>query len=149
VALAWAFWPLPRYPEEIPLTRWKADPNAEAVGTDPCAGRSRCVVVYLASWCPACRQCAQDTVPQLRQFWKEPDRPGLRVVVGSGEPAKIDEMARLVGDPVYLDATGAFGTRMKVDFFPKFFVVDEANRVMKSGRGAISWMNTEINDRLK
>jgi hypothetical protein len=141
--VAWNYMPRTRYPNEIQLTRWKGDPGIDAAPSDPCLGRSRCVVVYLMPMSNPCYSWLKKTLPQLRKAWKEPDRPGLRVIIGTGEAPALDPLARLVGDPVYLDTTGAFKEDMRIDVFPKFYVVDPTNRILESGRNAGAWIESE------
>jgi hypothetical protein len=141
-AIAWVFWPQPKYPVELQLVRWKPD-GAEAVTSDPCVGRTRCVVVYLSPGGPPSKQWVQTTLPQLRQAWQASDKPGLRVIVGNSLPAKMETMAQNVGDPVYLDTTNTFLVGLRAESFPFVMVLDELNKVLKSGESADEWLAKE------
>lgn len=143
LAAGWGYWtkrPLPRMSfEALP---------ALVSQEDPCAARPYCVVLYLAPWCPHC-QTMVSKVPELRSFWTASDRPGLKVVIGADQPEKIDAMAASVGDPVYKDLSGEFGKRAGVDSYPSWFVIDPAGRTIERGRGAVSWVNREVNSRIR
>jgi hypothetical protein len=116
---------------------------------DPCENRDHCVYLYLAPWCPHCR----DFLPYItdfRNYWKSMDRPGLKVIVGNGKKDAINEMASHIGPPVYLDFHDKFLQAVHVNSFPYVVVVGADQRVIASGsEDGINWINKEINTHLK
>jgi thiol-disulfide isomerase/thioredoxin len=118
----------------------------KSVDDDPCAGRERCVFVYMAPWCPACKQ-TMPIVNQLREAWKEQDHPGLMVVIGNGKTDQLESMAKQVGAPVYLDKEDKFMRATGVRHFPYFIVVDDKKNILASGHSARGWIEKEMNRR--
>ena len=76
-------------------------------GTHPCEGTERCLVVYLAPWCPHCNSSIP-LVREIRDQIGENDDTGMMVIVGplGGSFAGYDDMARRLDGPVYLDRSG-------------------------------------------
>lgn len=145
VGVGFVYWktrPIPMMPPGIELSRLAT--AAEQV--DPCSGRAHCVILYLAPWCPHCRSMIS-RVPELRGFWSSAERPGFKVIVGNDKDAAVEEMARQIGEPVFLDRKKDFLNRMNISFFPSWFVVDAQGRVLKAGKSAISWVNDEVNSK--
>jgi len=100
---------------------------------DPCAGRARCLVVYLAPWCGACK-LSLPLVQNLRSEL-EPRGVGFRIVVGGAQPAQLRAMAAQLGGRVQLDERGDFARAAGVRSFPSWWLVDERNRVRGKFQG--------------
>ncbi len=112
--------------------------------TDPCLNRPYCVVIYLAPWCPHCRNAVK-YVNDLRSFWASTERPGLKVVVGADKKENLESMAQTIGGNVYLDLEGKFKDLMKVDFYPTWYVISKEGMILKRKKAAIGWVNDEVN----
>jgi hypothetical protein len=140
--LVWKLRPARRFPTDVPLERyWVGEKRA---AKDPCETRSTCVVVYMSPWCRACQHHVGSTLPQLRAKWgANRDQPALKVVLGNGDSGPLEEMARRVGDPVFLDRDDLLLQALSVHRFPSFYVVDQANRITHEGDDAIAWLNKQ------
>ncbi|MBF0503725.1 MAG: hypothetical protein HQL14_01360 [Candidatus Omnitrophica bacterium] len=115
----------------------------------PCAiDRGYCVYIYLAPWCPHCRELLP-VITDYRSSWKADDRPGLKVIVGNGERQAINEMAARISPPVYLDFHDQFLKALHVKYFPYFVIVDRNQSVIASGEDAFHWVENEINLHVK
>ena len=114
----------------------------------PCAGKDYCVYIYLAAWCPHCRDLIQN-IQQYRNFWRDGKRPGLIVIVGNDKKAAIESMAMSVGVPVFLDSEDKFRKKFHINFFPYFMVVDRDKHIIASKQGGMTWVDQEINSHLK
>ena len=72
----------PFTPATLPASELRAHMSRSIDLSDhPCMGRTRCLVVYLAPWCGACRQTKQ-FVPFVREVIAEHGDVGFMVVVG-------------------------------------------------------------------
>lgn len=128
-----------RYPSEVRVQRFGA--GARAGAADPCQGRSTCVVMYVTPWCGACQLHVGTTVPLLRAKWgASPDRPGLKVIVGNSDDGKLDELAKRIGDPVFIDRSDQLLRALEVRRFPSFYVVDQRQRITHEGDDAVAWL---------
>jgi hypothetical protein len=94
---------------------------------DPCAGRTRCVVVYLAPWCGACKL----SLPLIANLRRELEARtiGFRIVVGSGPAEALRAMAAQIGGRVQLDERGEFARAAGVRSFPSWWLLDGQARV--------------------
>jgi hypothetical protein len=135
----WQLKPPRRYPSEVKVERYGAGKRGGSA--DPCQARKTCVVMYVAPWCGACQVHVGTTLPLLRAKWGDsPDRPGLKVVVGNSDDGRLDEMARRVGDPVFIDRDDQLLRALAVRRFPSFYVLDERLRITHEGDDAVDWL---------
>ncbi len=114
----------------------------------PCTGRDHCVYVYLAAWCPHCRDLISN-IHDFRNYWKAKDRPGLIVIVGNDKQNAIESMARSVGEPVFLDVQDKFRKKFHINFFPYFMVVDSKQQIVATRTDGMQWVDNEINEHLR
>lgn len=140
--VGWKAFYHPKFPDEASgsLTLFSQSRLTET----PCAGREYCVFVYMAPWCPACK-AAIPLVSDLRNFWRDNDRPGMMVIIGNGKPDALEAMARLMGSPVFLDKQDKFLHAAGVRHFPYFIVVDKEKNILARGQAAQRWVEQEIN----
>ena len=103
---------------------------------DPCVLAAECVVVYVAPWCSACQQSVA-TINELAGEWSG-GSIGLKVIVGQDTIARVEEMARQVHCPVFVDPTGALWQELGVEGVPHWFVLDRQNRIVRNFGGTYS-----------
>jgi hypothetical protein len=99
---------------------------------DPCAYKLRCVVVFLAPWCPSC----QGSVPFLNDMRKRFDQEGkvgVKVIVGMDSEEKLTSMAKKIGGEVFLDSNKEFSRSAGVRGVPAWWVVDDKKRILARG----------------
>lgn len=106
---------------------------ADAAGREtflPECPKARCLTVYVAPWCPACRSSTA-IIRELQAHLATVDVP-VRVVVGADVPEKVRAYALEFGDATLLDPD----KRWSVGGVPHFFVSDAAGGVHKEQAGA-------------
>ena len=105
----------------------------------PCMGRTRCLVVYLAPWCGACRQ-AKSFVPYIRDVISNHEDAGFMVVVGKGWGNFKGgyDMARDIGGRVYIDAEASYWRvlRKEVKAVPAWVLFDGVGDVVETQTGS-------------
>lgn len=119
----------------------------EAPGPDPCVGKERCAVVYVAPWCPACKQMLPSLLDLRDKYWKGSGTRAIKFVVGQGEPEQNRSMAKTIGDGAFVDPDGAFARKMKVEHFPTVWLTDASGKVLEQDRAAINWVNQDLQAR--
>jgi len=117
---------------------------AEVSDADPCQDRTYCLYLYVAPWCPACHEFLPH-VPEIRKFWQDGSRPGLKVIVGWDKEPALDEMAAQIGPPIFADESAIFRKSLKFRGVPYFMVVNQRHQIIAQGSAALAWLNGEIN----
>jgi thiol-disulfide isomerase/thioredoxin len=113
--------------------------RAIASRADPCTGKKTCVVVYMAPWCPACKQVLPAVI-QLLAKTKTAKSLGAKVYVGRGEsPVDDEKMAREIGAGAFTDTDLTMHKKLKVGYYPAFFVMDSEGSVTLDGKDAYYW----------
>ena len=91
----------------------------------------KCVTVYVAPWCPHCRNVTADVVA-MRSYLK-PLGVDVHIIVGMDEPAAIEEYARSFGPQTMLDPDKAAEPPGGV---PNFDISDDSGGVLRRQAGA-------------
>lgn len=121
--------------ETLPALQERIPSTAASYGAvqDECDGKDRCLVVYLAPWCGACRG-SKGFLQALDAFFSQQGSYGLKVVVGRDSRDSIDEFARSIPLNVYLDYerrwSQAFGSSV-----PAWVWLDGEGRLLKRDAG--------------
>ncbi len=105
----------------------------------PCVARSRCLVVYLAPWCGACKS-TKKFVPYVRDMLEQDPETGFMVVVGKGwgNFNGGHDMARDIGGQVYLDDEANYwrALRHEVNAVPAWVVFDGLGEAIETETGS-------------
>jgi thiol-disulfide isomerase/thioredoxin len=102
---------------------------------DSCASAERCVIVYLASWCPTCKKSVP-LVKELRSYINGSDgKVGLRVVIGRGDEAESREYGRSTGGTFLLDDTDAIFSALKGRVVPSWWVLNAQGEILTTSEG--------------
>jgi hypothetical protein len=130
-AIAWVVWPrtLPR----TDLVPSKAHPS----GLDPCLGKARCLVIYMAPWCPTCKGAARVAREAVAGYAGSRE-VGVQAVVGQDDRGALEEMAVGIGPNSFLDLDGALYRQAGGEGVPVFWVLDEKRHILKKQLGAMS-----------
>jgi thiol-disulfide isomerase/thioredoxin len=115
--------------------------------TDPCVDRPYCVYLYVAPWCPHCKEFLPH-ISQIRGFWQDSSRPGLKVVIGWDKMPAIQEMATQIEPPRFADESEIFRKSLGLKSVPYLLVVDNHRQIVAQGSAAVDWLNDEINTHL-
>jgi thiol-disulfide isomerase/thioredoxin len=102
---------------------------------DACFEKKRCLVLYVAPWCGACRSDVA-FVNELSQQLKSNLNVGLKVIIGSAELPDLQQFAREYRAPALLDAAGEVRQALGVRSFPSYFWVTEEGKITKHPRGS-------------
>lgn len=91
---------------DIPTRDIETYPNREVpTGTDhPCYRKSRCLVAYVAPWCPACKK-SLPLINEVGRYLNARDDAGYVVVMGTLGRSwdGYQAMAEQIGQPLYVD----------------------------------------------
>lgn len=85
---------------------------ASVATEDSCQGKQRCVVAYLAPWCPHCKKVVPD-LQRMVQKSQSSQEAGMRIVVGAGEPGENEALAKAFGAAGVVDATNEIANRLR------------------------------------
>jgi thiol-disulfide isomerase/thioredoxin len=140
---AWKFRPGYRGPGQLAGESGLIAASKGADVQDPCSGKQRCLVVYLAPWCSACKAVTPQLL-QVRDRWKGSATRGIKFIVGADSDEKNRALALSIGEGAYIDQGDAYRRAMKVQHFPTLWVVDENAKVITADRGAYDWLNSEL-----
>jgi thiol-disulfide isomerase/thioredoxin len=111
--------------------------RANAAGADACVGKRRCVVVFVAPWCPACK-LSVGVIRAMMEHYSGPGEVGVKPVVGSGRSSvSMEEMADQLGPGTFLDPAGSIMRAAGEKSVPHWFVVDERGFLIKKVAGLI------------
>lgn len=129
VVAAVVWWRWPRTLVDVPL-----ETAASTTGEDPCAFTERCVIVYMAPWCGACRQSVR-IIDALHARWEDRDDIGIKVVLGRDGRDALEGMAASTRAAAYLDVDGTYWEKNGGRGFPHWIVTDAANRQRRTVSG--------------
>ena len=113
------------------------------VGGHACAAE-RCLIIYVAPWCPTCRRL-NDALVALRQQ-VEADGIPVSFIVGMDKPPQLMAYARAYTQPVMLDHQ-RYHKQARVKAVPYLAVVDRIGRVqakMYGGAYDVAYMRQEL-----
>lgn len=125
------------------LERFAATGKAE----HPCLGTERCVLVYMAPWCPHCN----GSIPLVRTIREQVNankNTGMMVIVGpgGGSYAGHERMGKALGGEVFLDPDSdvwrdEFG---HIEAVPAWAVFDGSGRMIRHFTGGTTRNDHEI-----
>ena len=144
IVIAGAFFLFQHFQEQKLATARQAYQRGLSAQTDNCSGKKFCAVIYVAPWCPACKQMK----PQFLRALKRSETKtgfGVRVVVGQGTSEQNEKEAASFGFGAVTDPDASVLKSLGVRAFPSFFVIDEEKTVILSGREAFDWINEKLN----
>jgi hypothetical protein len=145
--LGWKVFYHPKFPE-LPLgtlAPYSKNSSFAVFKNGPCEGRDRCVFVYFAPWCPACKGVLNE-IRKVRDAWKNNSaRPGMMIVVGNAEEDALNGMAEQIGPPVFLDTKDIFLKALHVKSLPYFIIIDaQQNILLKDSQAGYEWVMNEM-----
>lgn len=123
-------------PKKIPEMALKKFPSTFAeekvlVG-GPCSAE-KCLTVYLAPWCGACKSLTPMIVDLNSQM--ETDGIPFTIVVGADTPAKILDYAGTYPLPVVMDLESKYKKAASINNYPTFIVTNKKGQVIKRYKG--------------
>ncbi len=113
--------------------------RAVASKVDNCQNKKLCVVVYMAPWCPACKQ-VMPAVSTLLEKSKLSKEFGTKVYVGKGASQEENEaMAKKLGAGAEVDSNLEMHKKLNVGYYPAFFILDAEGAMTSDGKDAFYW----------
>ncbi len=103
---------------------------------DPCFGKGRCLVVYVAPWCPSCQQ-ASALIDALRNRSSNANF-GVKIIAGLDEPPALMEYAKTLGPGTYIDYDKQYFRGINGGGVPAWFLLSEGGNVLSHFSGLIS-----------
>jgi len=116
-----------------------APASDQVVADSSCKGKALCGVIYVAPWCPACKQAAPTFKKFLQSSWDHKEH-GLEIFVGRGDPQANLEEAIAFGRGAAADQSGEKFQSLGIKQYPSFFVQDESGKTIKRDQEALDWI---------
>ncbi len=109
----------------------------------PCADRERCVVVYLAPWCPACKSVV-GMVRQLEERFSQDPEIGFVIIAGRADQTMLDRYVTDVTERGYLDVGEVFWRASGVQGVPHWFTLNGQGEVLTDFGGYSKPLRAQI-----
>ncbi|MCP4325788.1 MAG: redoxin family protein [Alteromonadales bacterium] len=88
----------------------------------------KCLIVYVAPWCPTCNQITPTIISLVDEIEKE--GISVKVIVGKDNPKRVDAYAKKFPFPVLTDANGSYFKEAKLVGVPYFAVTNSNGEVL-------------------
>ncbi|MCB0318240.1 MAG: hypothetical protein KDD56_05745, partial [Bdellovibrionales bacterium] len=102
-----------------------------------CEGKKRCILLYMAPWCPACR-ASLPILQSLRRKIPIDSQTGLNIVVGRDRKDSLSDYALSIGGQVSLDINDSVARKYKIQSLPSWLLLDENKRILQNFSGSPS-----------
>ena len=119
---------------------WSATAQASQLTfSESCQDKQKCVVLYVAPWCPVCER----TLPvalEIGRRWSTSEAgsgTGLRILVGNDKPEKCVAKAQKIGPIAAVDQNFEFGKQYGIRSFPTWIVFDSSGHELNRVSGGI------------
>ncbi len=96
---------------------------------DPCWKKERCIIVYLAPWCPSCT-AAKSFLIKAREKIVQNKKVGIKLIIGSAEESSLLKMAASFGNQVYLDTKSEFSQAVGIRGVPSLLITDINGKII-------------------
>lgn len=114
-----------------------------SVQGDTCSQKDFCLVVYLAPWCPHCRNAVSSTQDMLKRT--SSGKFGVRVVVGMGrDPKENADFATQIAPGVQIDRDMKIARDLGVQSVPAYRVLDKEGTQILGDEEAYAWMHEKF-----
>lgn len=102
--------------------------------TDYCLLKQRCLVVYLAPWCPACK-ASIGLIRATQHFAESNPKIGVQLIVGMDSNNKLQKFAEELGGSTFVDSSNRIQDSVSVGGVPSWFVLDKDRNILNRGSG--------------
>jgi hypothetical protein len=126
-------WLAIRPPSRVDLRAMMAPAAESNQGGRACLGQDRCIVVYVAPWCDACRSMHACTKALVRAPKRKAN--ALSVFVGADQGPALQAMASDIGPNTFVDSESSVREELRISSFPTFALLDGKGRVLKRFAG--------------
>lgn len=120
------------------LPPYNLNPAPGMSAANPCDGKERCVIAYLAPWCGAC-QGSPPFFEAIRKDLETNQNVGMTVVVGKGDANQQEGIIRQFRGNVFVDREGTFARDSNVGMFgvPAVMVIDSKRNILQRQSGTL------------
>lgn len=112
---------------------------AKIARNETCEGKKSCMLVYVAPWCPACKQME----PLLMQIAKASVRGGdhgVKIVVGQERsPGDNEKLAKAYGVNGVVDADNSIREKLNVKHYPTIMQLDPKGKILQRDGETLQW----------
>jgi len=103
-----------------------------------CQSQSKCLIVYMAPWCPACLQFKSQLFPEFLKTIiskKEEKNIGLKIIIGRDSLDKVQKMGASLGQTYTEDSSGKYYNDLGIKGVPAFLVLRSDGKIIKNVSG--------------
>lgn len=104
-----------------------------------CEGKKSCLLVYVAPWCPACKQME----PLLKHITMAASRGGehgVKIVVGQGRsPGDNEKLAGVFAANGVVDSDGSIHDKLNVKHYPTLMQLDPKGNIIQRDSETLQW----------
>lgn len=97
--------------------------------------KSKCLVVYIAPWCSACKEFLTELFPIMLTRLEKYPQIGLEVIVGADKESALKNLALAVGRPCLLDPKKNLFKKLGLRAFPSFIGLKKNGKVIHTASG--------------
>lgn len=115
--------------------------SKQIVSGDACSEKAMCAIVYMAPWCPACKQLQPAIISAMQALQHHPQN-GIQVIMGGEKnPGDNARAASDFGPDVIIDQNGTLQTELNVTYYPTILVVNQKRDIVYKDQEAMKWLN--------
>ncbi len=108
-------------------------------GALSCQNSQKCLFVYIAPWCGACKQFLSKLFPHILPIiekYHQKKMAGLEIIIGMDQKEKIEAMAKEYKMEVYHeDSSKKYQNMFHIKAVPTFIAVDSKGNIIKKQEG--------------
>ncbi len=97
--------------------------------SDPCKNKERCVIAYLAPWCPSC-VASQEFLVKAKSKLLKNNKLGMKIIIGMADEASSMKMSSGFDNQVYLDSKSEFSREVGISSVPTVLIIDDKNKIV-------------------
>ncbi|MBP9838947.1 MAG: redoxin family protein [Proteobacteria bacterium] len=111
---------------KLPEVKLKA---LNSYASDPCINKERCVIAYLAPWCPSC-VASQGFLVKAKNKLLKNNKLGMKIIIGMADEASSMKMASGFDNQVFLDTQSEFSRAVGITSVPTVLIIDDKQTIV-------------------
>ncbi len=136
-------------PSDLPQAYLDQYKNArltqQSVSVGGACESDKCLVVYVAPWCPSCKSLT----PMINELSAQLDREGIQasIVIGKDSMDKVLEYSKRFDQKVLIDSSGRYFSQIGARGVPYFAVTNQSGKrleEMSGGYREVSHMREQL-----
>ncbi len=97
--------------------------------------RNKCIIMYVAPWCSACKQILSEYYKDLIIGFRGFPNVGFEIVIGADKDENIQAMGKTLDRPYFSDPSQKVFQTLGMHAFPSFAGVTKDGKVLKTFEG--------------